>query len=332
MAQEVDLFKSAKPAAAFAALGGEQQESLAEGIGQSYAVLGYKGKNWSIRYRGEKYNFTRADDGEPLSYIDVIILRQGHTKSKSYYKSKADGGGYDPEASEGKRPICASLDGVTPDADVLEKQSDLCAVCKRNVWKTGADGKKGRECTDYKRLAVLLVPALSARILGAPLLEPVFLRVPPASLDGLAKFGETAANEGWHYSTFVTRISFDQEQPHPKFLFKKLVPLTDAEAPVVLPMRESPIALRITGEDQHTDAVARLEQAKTPAQIEKPKPKPTPKPEPEVIDTGFNVIPQGLTITAQGPTITAQTAEDVGEATESDAELDAKVNALLSQK
>ena len=350
MAQEVDLFKSAKPAAAFATLGGEQHESLAEGIGQSYAVIGYKGKTWSVRYRGERYNFVRADDGEPMSYIDVIILRQGHTKSKSYYKSKADGGGYDPDASEGKRPICASLDGITPDADVLEKQSEHCAVCPRNVWTTSADGRKGRECTDYKRLAVLLSPALSARTLGAPLLEPAFLRVPPASLDGLAKFGETAAGQGWHYSTFVTRISFDPDQPHPKFLFKMLVPLTDAEAPVVLPMRDDPLALRITGEDQHTEAVSRLETARAPAQIEKPKPtqkpKPKPAPEEEAPDTGFKVLNGGNKAAERGTAVppgeqgggpaavsaAEQTAEDVGEATESDAALDAKVNALLAQK
>jgi hypothetical protein len=280
----------------------------------------------------------------------VIILRQGHTKSKSYYKSKADGGGYDPDASEGKRPICASLDGITPDADVLEKQSEHCAICPRNVWTTSADGRKGRECTDYKRLAVLLSPALSARVLGAPLLEPAFLRVPPASLDGLAKFGEIAAGEGWHYSTFVTRISFDPDQPHPKFMFRKLVPLTDAEAPVVLPMREDALALRITGEDQHTEAVSRLETVKAPAQLEKPKPaqkpKPKPEPAPEVPDTGFQVLNGGNKAAERATAVppgekgggpaavsaTEQTAEDVGEATESDAALDAKVNALLAQK
>jgi hypothetical protein len=336
MGQEVDLFKNAPMPAAFAALGA-QHETLAEGIGQSYAVIGYKGKTWSIRYRGERYNFTRADDGEPLSYIDVIILRQGHTKSKSFYKSKEEGGGYDPEASEGKRPVCASLDGITPDADVLEKQADHCAICPRNVWKTSADGKKGRDCTDYKRLAVLIAPALSARIVGSPLLEPVFLRVPPASLNGLAKYGETLDSMGRHYVSLVTRISFDQEKPHPEFKFKAQTPLGDAEAAIVLPLRDSPIALRITGEDQHVEAVQRLEQTQVLKQVEKPKPpvevvKPKPEPEPE--GTGFEVLTNGNAAakTVAAPVQVEQTSEDTGEATESDAALDAKVAAMLASK
>src|ERR1035437_2796736 len=164
MANDMTAFTNARPAAAFASLGGEQTESLADGIGSSYGVVGYKGKVWSLRYHGAKHIFTRADDGSPMSYLDVIILRQGHTKSKSFYKSKDEGGGYDVDASEGKRPICASLDGITPDDDVLEKQSEHCATCKRNEWKTSPDGRKGRECTDYKRLAVLLLPKLSAAL------------------------------------------------------------------------------------------------------------------------------------------------------------------------
>ncbi|HEV8695609.1 MAG TPA: hypothetical protein VGQ93_15725, partial [Lysobacter sp.] len=219
-------------------------ESLADGIGSSYGVIGYKGKVWSLRYKGEHHTFTRADDGSPITYIDVIILRQAHEKSKSFYED------YDPNASEGKRPICASLNGITPDTDVTQPQSASCAVCPRNVWKTDANGRKTRECTDYKRLAVLLLPNQTRALLGSPLMEPVFLRVPPASLNDLSTFGETMRGQGWHYSSFVTRISFDPTQPHPKMQFRPLQELTDAEGPVVLPLRNDPMAKRITGEDQ----------------------------------------------------------------------------------
>ena len=137
-----------------------------------------------------------------------------------------------------------------PDADVTEKQCDTCALCPRNVWKTDANGRKGRECTDYKRLAVLILPPQTAPLLGAPLMESVFLRVPPASLNNLAVMGETMANQGWHFSTYITRISFDPAESHPKMIFKPLQGLTDQEAPIVLPIRESSQAQRITGEDQ----------------------------------------------------------------------------------
>src|SRR5437879_1093028 len=81
---DVTIFNGKVPSAAFAALN-PQTESLADGIGSSYGVVHYRGKNWSLRLRGETYNFTRQDDGTPLAYIDVIILRQLPAKSKSFY-------------------------------------------------------------------------------------------------------------------------------------------------------------------------------------------------------------------------------------------------------
>ena len=109
-------------------------DSLSEGITGSYGVLGYRGKVWSLRYKGEKYNFVRQDDGTPAAAIDVIILRSAKQKSKSFYDS------FDEHQSEGKRPICASLDGILPDEDVVQKQSETCAladviaICEEHGW------------------------------------------------------------------------------------------------------------------------------------------------------------------------------------------------------
>ena len=229
------------PSQAFAGLKPED-ESLADGIGSSYGVIGYKGKVWSLRYRGEKHTFVRPDDGTPASYIDVVMLQSAKQKSKSYYEK------YDPAgSSEGARPICASIDGVVPDEDVQQKQSETCALCPRNEWKMQDNGKMGRECQDYKRLAVLLMPIQTKAILGEPLIEPVFLRVPPASLNNLAKMGEQMDHLGHHYSTYVTRITFDPTKAHPEMVFHALQKLTDAEAPVVLPLRNDPQAIRIVG-------------------------------------------------------------------------------------
>lgn len=236
-------FAGNKMSQAFAAL---PAESLAEGIGSSYGIIGYKGKVWSLRYRGEKHTFVRDDDGSPSNFLDVIILRSPNVKSKSYYPREE---GYDPNSSDGKKPTCSAIDGVTPDSDIAVPQANACAACVRNEWKTDPNGKKSRECSDAKRLAVLIMPAQTKKVLGSPLLEPVFLRVPPASLNDLATMGETMEKQGWHYSSFVTRVSFDPEQPHPKMIFRPILQLTDAEAPVVMGMREDTMALRITGED-----------------------------------------------------------------------------------
>jgi hypothetical protein len=356
MANELTIpFAGQAPAQAFSSYANTQEkESLSDGIGSSYGVIGYKGKVWSLRVRGEKHTFTRKDDGSPSSYIDVIILRQARAKSKSFYDA------YDPDASQGVRPICASLNGIIPDNDVQEKQATACALCPRNVWKVNDKGKKVRECTDYKRLAVLVLPNLTQDLLGSPLMEPLFLRVPPASLNDLATFGEAMANQGYPYFSFVTRISFDPNQPHPKMVFRPLQVLTNAEAPVVLALRDDPIALRITGEDN----TAAISGAATPAALSKSQPLATgivPQPaqpevqatqeqavqlvqqakapppmldlqankpaEPERVSTGLTAAVTPKATAALTPAI--QTVADVGEATESDAALDAQIAALL---
>src|SRR5579859_7574290 len=121
--QAVEFWKAAKPAQAFVAAA-NPDESLSDGIGQSYAVIGYKGKIWSIRHRGETKMVLRPDDGTPMSYIDVVIIRSSPVKAKSYYV-----GGYDDAGSAGKRPDCASIDGIRPDPDVVSKQADVCGLC-----------------------------------------------------------------------------------------------------------------------------------------------------------------------------------------------------------
>lgn len=240
----VQAFENQLPDAAFSALN-PQDESLADGIGQSYGVIGYKGKVWTLRVRGETHTFTRPDDGSPSAFLDVIVLRSASYRSKSWYE-----GGYQ-EGMSGQRPTCASLDGVAPDHDVLKKQSEACAICPKNEFKTNANGRKGKDCSDYKRLAVLILPSQSARLFaGQALMEPVFLRVPAASLNDLATLGEAMSKKGFHYATYITRIGFDVEKPHPQMTFRALQKLTAQEAPLVMEMRADPQALRITGENE----------------------------------------------------------------------------------
>lgn len=248
-----DKFKSVAPRA-----------SLAEGIGQSYAIIGYRGKTWSLRYRGEEYNILR-DDGTPSGVLDVIILRAAPMKSKSYYK--------DWKPGDNSPPLCSSIDGVVPDDAVPAKQSETCALCPQNEFKVMPDGKKRKQCSDYKRLAVLVMPDYTAAVLGGvPLIEPVFLRVPAASLNDLATFGEEMEAKGYDFSSFVTRIKFDPDKSHPQMLFEALKPLNDEEADVVLPLIDNKTALRVTGEDQVTQPrlaapapVAQLAAPVTPA-------------------------------------------------------------------
>lgn len=354
MGTEMEVFKNSKPAQAFT---GEPVESLAEGIGSSYAVVSYKGKVWSLRYRGERYTFTRPDDGTPVGHLDVIILAKAKHKSKSYYEA------YDPDNAEGGRPICASIDGIVPDEDVTKQQATACAICPRNVWKTNAEGRKSRECSDYMRLAVLILPTQTKAATGNALMEPAFLRVPPASLNNLAVFGETMAGQGWPMHSFVTRIRFNPDVAHPEMVFSALQALTDAEGPVINPLRKDPLTLRITGGDQAPrPAPVQLAPAATPAPVTAtvtaPQPPPAPVRDAAVVsgpvDTGLTGKPPKdelikivepsppkvelagpiLDLTANpapapAPQAAAQTVQDTGEPEVSDAALDARISDLL---
>ncbi|MFZ1008547.1 MAG: hypothetical protein WAN65_17025, partial [Candidatus Sulfotelmatobacter sp.] len=293
MGQELVIpqaFKNFKPPAAMAALN-PQDDNLAAGIGQSYGVIGYKGKVWSLRHRGERHNIIRPDDGTPSNHIDVVILGQAQQKSKSYYEK------YDPNA-DGVRPICASLDGLVPDADVVQKQSETCALCPRNVWKTDpTTGRKGRECTDYKRLAVVMMPYQTKPILGAPLIEPLFLRVPPASLTSLAVMGDNMAGQGFHFSTYVTRISFDPNEASPKMVFTPLQGITEQEAPVIMELRGDPTVGRITGGEIVLGSPKAITTSATAAsQPTAQTVQPSPTPQPQTVSPSTPVQPTAAVV------------------------------------
>src|SRR5208282_2048359 len=222
-------------------------DSLAGGIGTAYAIIGYKGRTWSLRYRGETHLF-KDKAGQLTPTIDVVILHAAPGKSKSYFPNWKDGSS-DP-------PLCASIDGITPDPDVEQMQAEACGICPRNELKVQKNGRRGKECTDYKRLAVALMPNITARMFGEPMLEPVFLRVPPASLNALALLDQKmgAKGLGYHYSAYLTRISFVQVdgkgQPlsYPQMQFFAVRPLTKEELLPVLDLRKDPQCQRITGE------------------------------------------------------------------------------------
>jgi hypothetical protein len=87
-------------------------------------------------------------------------------------------------------------------------------------------------------------------------MEPVFLRVPPASLNALAQMGETMEAQGYPYFSYISRITFDPNEAHPKMVFKALQPLTDAEAPLIKELRGNPQTGRIINGDIVLPALA----------------------------------------------------------------------------
>jgi hypothetical protein len=184
-----------------------------------------------------------------------VILAMHDKTSKMFYTP----GTYNEDSAGA--PICTSLDGDKPDAGVAEPQSPSCGTCKNNVWGSAANGGRGKACQDHRKLAVLIMPYMTTHVLEKPLLEPVYFKVPPASLKPLKIYGDSLVHRGVPHEAVITRVTFvPGKQFEMKFDLKQ--PLTDAEAPVVLPLVDDPQTRNIIG---NTEAAIYEEEDAPPA-------------------------------------------------------------------
>ncbi len=250
------------------------ENDLAAGVQAGFGLIGYKGKVWSIRYRGEDQQLLRDDGDGPRNSIEVVILKGAGYISKIWYEM-----GY-VEGSTAA-PDCFSPNGIVPDPASTKRQSNACATCPQNVWgsKISDAGKKGKACGDSKRLAVVPLADIPNETYGGPLL----LRVPAASLQDLATFGNKMQNLGYPYYAIATRISFDSNEAYPKFQFNAIRPLTDEEADQVLAMQGMAEVARVLAEGTEHSSAAPADTTTVGNAFEQPpaeavKPAATPKP------------------------------------------------------
>lgn len=216
-------------------------DDLGAGVVTGYGVIGYKGKVWSTRYQGVETPLMRDDGDGPRGSIEVVIIKASSFIAKRYYAN-----GFTDDAK--LAPDCQSVDGVRPDASVINKQSSTCAACPMNAWgsRVTEAGKQGKACSDSKRVAVIPLNDLANELLGGPML----LNVPAASLKDLKSYGDKLSSLGYPYYAVGTRIAFDPSQAYPKFVFGAIRPLDDAEAREILRLRDDPRVARIISEAQ----------------------------------------------------------------------------------
>lgn len=253
---------------------------LSAGVQTGFGIVGYKGKVWSIRYRGEDTKLMRPDGDGPRGSIEVVILKASAAVSKIWYKD-----GY-VEGSTAA-PDCFSTNGLTPDLQSKARQSNTCASCPMNAWgsRVTPAGKAGKACSDSKRVAVVPLGDIANEVYGGPML----LRVPAASLNDLAQFGNKLQSLGYPYYAVGVRIAFDSAEAYPKFQFSAIRPLTDAEAETVVQMQADAGVGRVLAEgSEHVAAApapapaAVTAPAAEPKRDYKKKPAPVAAPEPVV--------------------------------------------------
>lgn len=214
--------------------------ALSAGVKTGFPILGFKGKVWSIRYRGETYPLMRDDGDGPRGSVEVVILKASDHVAKFWYER-----GYEEGAAEA--PDCFSTNGLTPDAGGKKVQAKNCATCPKNQFgsRITPSGKKGKACSDSKRIAVTPLGDLYNDTYGGPM----FLRVPAASLNDMAMYAQKAKSLGYKTFAIATKISFDPNEAYPKLRFEAIRPLTDEEGKVVIELRNSPQVERILQEE-----------------------------------------------------------------------------------
>ncbi len=217
--------------------GVQAADDLSGGITGGYGLLKYRGKVWSIQYQGNSLNLMRDDGDGPRGSVEVVILKANAQLSKTWYEN-----GWDENSNA--PPDCASANGIVPDQGVPKKQSNVCATCPRNAWGSAANGGKGKACGDHRRMAIVPLTDLRNESFGGALL----LRCPAASLQDLAAFNQRYHQMGYPYFSMGIKISFDPAESFPKFKFDAIRPLTEAEAQIVLAMRDSPEVARVVNE------------------------------------------------------------------------------------
>jgi hypothetical protein len=256
-----DLIKFADDAdPGFGAYNEVDDDSLADGIGVSYPLIKYKGKVWSLQYKGKNHIITDPTTGYASPFIDVVVLNGAGTKSKAYFENWEEG--------SHDRPLCTSMDSIVPDEGVVAKQSETCGLCDRNKFHLNAKGKNVRDCSDYKRLSVLVLPSITERILGFPLLEPIFLRVPGGSLTNLSEMDTQARMRGLKYWAFVTRIDFDPNESYPKMQFTGVKKLEAAERPAIEQLRADPRNAAVIGLSRSQGGMKVLNAPPNPGPVE----------------------------------------------------------------
>lgn len=228
MSTELTLPKGFGAAPAILAGQHSANDELGQGVASSYAVVGYRGKVWSLKFQGNEEQLMRDDGDGPRNSIEVVLVKASPAISKIFYAN-----GYVDGSKEA--PDCWSGNGQTPDASVQNKQHATCADCPMNAWgsRITEAGKQGKACADSRRLAVVPAADMENEMFGGPML----LRVPAASLKDLKAYGDFMNSYQFPYYGVVTRIAFDAKEAFPKFVFSAVRPLSEDEAKFILELR-----------------------------------------------------------------------------------------------
>jgi hypothetical protein len=212
------------------------------GVQASFSVLKYRGRAWSITYRGDT-ELLKDARGRPLTELEVIIVGVTPNVSKTYYaKNYAEG--------DDSPPDCWSLDGIAPDAVVPHKQNPVCGTCPKNQWgsRVTEQGRKAKACSDNRRVALVPEGDIPNERYGGPML----LRLPPTTLVNFANYGDLLERHGADFPWVKTKLSFDYDVAYPKLVFEAIGYISEEQVAQVEDVMRNPLIGRMLTEASPT--------------------------------------------------------------------------------
>lgn len=233
----------------------ETTEDWGSGQVSGFPVLSIKGKVFHIIRGDEKELISRPDDpDEAATSVHLVILKTHKGVARTYYEDAYEEG-------SAEAPDCFSNDGIAPDPSAENPQAKKCATCPHSQWgsRVTENGKKGKACSELKRLAVA-EPGNED--------DPMLLRVPPTSLKNWDGYLRTLGKRGVTPPMVVTKVGFDASAAHQLLTFKPVGFLDEEGAQRVAEMQDNDVVEAIIG---HGPAVpvAPTEEEEEPAPQER---------------------------------------------------------------
>jgi len=186
--------------------------------------IGLKGNRFRLIVNGKEEGVFEEN------YLDLIVLGAAPAVSRMYYEGTYKQG-------DSAAPSCYSADGITPAADVKNKQSDKCMTCPQNVKGSKiADGNMYKACGYFRRLVVMLAGDIDDKRVFKLEVRAQGL-FGESSTDGkkqnLNDYIKMVSNRGIDVAMLATRISFDLNSSTPKLMFEPNRYITQEELDVV---------------------------------------------------------------------------------------------------
>lgn len=219
--------------AELAALGAD--EDWGSGQSGGFPVISIKSKVFTIVRGEDRELVTRPDDpDEAASNIEVVILKTHKGVARTYYATNYEEG-------SNEKPDCFSNDGIAPSSEAENPQCKQCAICPHAQWgsRITENGKKGKACSEVKRLAVAPAGQLN---------DPMLMRVPPTSLQSWDKYVDMLRKRGVQPAQVVTKIGFDHSVSHQMLTFKPVGFIGPELVPEVIESRDSKVVMDIIGQ------------------------------------------------------------------------------------